>query len=751
MDRPATGVFFGHTKEGAPPEEWQALEAHLRGVSERAARFASAFGSGEWGRLAGLWHDLGKYSGAFQEYLRAATSPDAHEAERTARIDHSSAGAQHAVSSFGWMGHLLAFPIAGHHSGLLDALGEGACLEARLRKELDPWSSAPPDLRARPRPDPPKELRDALGTKDGFRIAFFVRMLFSCLVDADFLDTEEFMDPDRAAGRPSWPEDVLARMAAALERHIEGFDPKPTQVNRQRALVLEACLEASDRPPGIYSLTVPTGGGKTLSSLAFALNHAVIHGLRRVVYVVPFTSIIEQNAGVFRDALSPLERAGFPDPVVEHHSSLDPERETARNRLASENWDAPLIVTTGVQFYESLFANRTSRCRKLHNLARSVIVLDEAQALPVDFLHPCLRALEEFRRSYGATVLLCTATQPAVRRRPDFRIGLDLAPEHEIVPDPGSLFQALKRVEVERRGKVADEGLADEMMEERQALCIVNTRRHARRLAELLGQGEEGFHLSALMCPEHRADCIARIRDRLHRGLECRVVSTRLIEAGVDLDFPVVFRAISGLDSIAQAAGRCNRNGTLPMGRVVVFEPEDTSAERFVADTAGSARQILPLYDDPLSPEAVEHYFRLHYWDRDDRWDSRDILGEFALDQNADLPFLFGFAQAASRFRLIDDGGKPVIVPWREEGRRLCDELRRSRNGPSVNLRRRLQRYTVQVPARAWRELHARALEIVQEQFPVLVLGDDPDSVEALYSERFGLALDRGSSGLLMV
>ena len=311
-----------------------------------------------------------------------------------------------------------------------------------------------------------------LGRRDAHTVAFFVRMLFSCLVDADFLDTEQFMSPGRTAERPTWPADVIARMEQALDAHMTSVEPEPTALNIERARVRESCLAAADGRPGLFSLTVPTGGGKTLSSLAFALRHARLHGLRRVIYVIPFTSIIEQNAAVFREV---FRSAGheLADPVVEHHSSLDAGTETAASRLAAENWEAPLVVTTSVQFYESLFAARTSLCRKLHNLAKSIIILDEAQTLPVDYLEPCLLVLRELTTHYGSTVVLCTATQPAIQRRDDFSIGLDDV--QEIIPDHRQLYANLKRVTVEDLGRVEDKPLSEQITQNDQVLCIVNS------------------------------------------------------------------------------------------------------------------------------------------------------------------------------------------------------------------------------------------------------------------------------------
>lgn len=738
------GGHYAHTLAGHPPASWQPLAEHLQNVAEGAGASAALFGAEDWGRLAGLWHDVGKYSDAFQGYLRQAAG-DSHGAELAQRIDHSTAGAQHAVARLPVLGHLLGFILAGHHSGLLDTLSEGPSLQARLDKVVEAWAAAPADLVEQPAPALPPGLSEAFSTKDAFAIQFFVRMVFSCLVDADFRDTEAFMSPERAAERPSWPDDVISRMAQVLDGYLAAFDASDTDINRQRAHVLKACRDAAVRPPGIFTLTVPTGGGKTLSSLAFALDHARRHGLERVVYVVPFTSIIEQNAKVFREAMAPLVTAGLPDPVVEHHSNLDPDVETTQSRLSTENWDAPLVVTTSVQFYESLFANRTSKCRKLQSLARAVVILDEAQALPVDFLAPCLRALRALVEGYGASVVLCTATQPAVVRRDGFDIGLDLEPTREIIPDAPALYTALKRVTVEDAGALSDGALAEQILDAGQVLCIVNTRRHARHMWDLVGPDKAHFHLSGLMCPEHRSATLDAVRARLAEGLPCRVISTQLVEAGVDIDFPLVFRSMAGLDSIAQAAGRCNRNGRMPVGRTVIFRSEHPSSEAFLRDTMQVAQEVLPLHADPLSLEAIEHYFRVYYWDQSSRWDAKRLLGEFTLQQDRTLPFLFGFARVASRFRLIEDTGRPIIIPWGDGGKRLCEELKRSWQGPSLALRRKLQRYIVQVPQRLWERSHGRAFTLVHEQYPLLT---EP---RLHYSEDTGLVLEADHTEALIV
>lgn len=743
-DRNLAEHCYAHTLPGCHEEEWQELSRHLENVSQSAAASGKWFDASEWARVAGLWHDLGKYSDAFQDYLRSTALADPHNADTAARTDHSTAGAQHAVTNIDVLGHLLAYPIAGHHSGLLDGRGEGTCLEARLRKTVEPWRCrAPANLLAPPDLSLPAFVEKALRCRDPFSVGFFVRMVFSCLVDADFLDTEKFMKPNQAAARPSWPLDVLERIEGALTRYVGALESASSDVNIERGKVRRDCLVAAEQTPGLFSLTVPTGGGKTLSSLAFALRHARLHRLRRVVYVIPFTSIIEQNAAVFRAAMRSIEDQ-IPDPVIEHHSNLDTGKETVASRLAAENWDAPLVVTTSVQFYESLFAAQASRCRKIHNLAKAVIILDEVQTLPVDYLEPCLRVLRELATNYGATVVLCTATQPALLRRDDFPIGLDHV--REIVQDHAGLYARLKRVTVEYLGEVKDALLSRQLTRVEQVLCIVNTRRHARQLFDAIGEDQAGhFHLSASMCPEHRTQVLTRIRANLEAEQTCRVISTQLVEAGVDLDFPVVYRSLAGGDSIAQAAGRCNRNGKSRRGRMLVFLSEHHDAEQFIAETANCARQVLPMHDDPLSLEAVEHYFRLYYWEQSTRWDAQDILREFHLNQEQSLPFLFGFSAVAERFKLIEDRGKPVIVPWGEEGRVRCARLRDSRGLPSRQLLQQLQRYTVQVPRMQWENHDGRTIERVHERYSVLAIP------ELYYSEQIGLDLDRDLTESLVV
>lgn len=480
------GPWFAHSREGQPQSAWQGLAAHLHGVGALARDFADRFGAGEWGALAGLFHDAGKYTEAFQRRLAGDGQ----------RVDHSSAGARLAVDRFKGPGKLLAYCIAGHHAGLPDGRDNDlACLAARLKAALVPEPARTlADSRQAPEAFP---FTPALG-RTGFQCAFFIRMLYSCLVDADFLDTEAFLDREKHAHRGGYP--TLETMRERLTAHLAQFAAKaePSPVDPWRAKVLGWCLGAAGDAPGLFSLTVPTGGGKTLSSLAFALNHAITHDRKQVIYVIPYTSIIEQNADVFRSAVGP-------EAVVEHHSNYDPKRRTdkdaaepagdeglgRRHELAAENWDAPLVVTTSVQFFESLFAHRSSRCRKLHNIAKSVVILDEAQMLPPTLLRPCLEALRELSESYGTTVVLCTATQPALTRREGFAFGLE--PPREIVADVPGLFAALKRTRVAHLGKLTDDELVKRLREHEQVLCVVNTRAHARRLHGLLGPGRGSF------------------------------------------------------------------------------------------------------------------------------------------------------------------------------------------------------------------------------------------------------------------
>ena len=733
---------YAHSRPNPDRSDWQKLEAHLQNVALLAEEFASIFGAAQWGRMAGLLHDIGKFQPAFQEYL-VRTADQGFTGK--SGVDHSTPGAK-AAASASLLGKLLAYCIAGHHGGLPDGDGNSmSTLTARLQKEMP--ECIPESVRVTANFPERLPFTPDLN-RFGFQLSFFTRMIFSCLVDADFLDTEKFMDGDRAASRQGWAS--LAELSGRFFPRLEAMSEKArlerdSDVNRIRRDVLRQCLQAAELAPGLFSLTVPTGGSKTLSSLAFGLRHAQRHGKRRLVYVIPYMSIIEQNADVFRRFLDP---DGLGDAVLEHHSSFDFDKfsddlnedaTAARTKLSAENWDAPVIATTAVQFFESLFAARTSKCRKLHNISGSVVILDEAQMLPRDLLLPCLEALRELALNYGASIVLCTATQPALEKRDGFP-GFEPGALREMVQDPTALHRALKRVRVERAGTLSDAELVERLALEDRALCIVNTRGHARRLFEMLKSraGRDGqFHLSANMCPEHRSRKIADIRTALDEGRACRVVSTQLVEAGVDLDFPVVFRAAAGIDSIAQAAGRCDREGRLtarqgsPAGRVYVFDPETGLPPGHFRLAADKGAEVMGHHPDPLSPESVEHYFRLLFWQAGadlDRENILTLLSETA--KRGDFPF----REVAERFRLIKDGQQAVIVPQNEEAARLADSLAFAEHAGGIL--RRLQRHTVQVHPTILSSLVAGgAVEMVAEKYAVLRNTD-------IYRDDLGLCPD---------
>ncbi len=672
------------------------------GAGSRAEHFADSWGAGQAARLMGLWHDLGKYASEFQDMIwgddRAAHLEGVPSGPRR-RVDHSTAGAQWAVKQFGPFGRMLAYGIAGHHAGLADWIGDGA--SRGLTDRLANTSHLDRALAANPPVDILNQPVPTNGLPAGADPGLWVRMIASALIDADRLDTEAFFDLGKAQARQVWP--ALEAIAKRFDTHLRakfGAVP-PSPVNALRAEVLAACQAAAERPPGLFSLTVPTGGGKTLSSLAFALGHARRHGLRRVIYAIPFTSIIEQTAKVFREGVGA-------DAFLEHHSALGPslEKESPRSHLAAENWDAPLIVTTTVQLFESLFASRTSHIRKLHNLARSVLILDEAQVLPTAVLKPVTAVLAELVNHYGVSVILCTATQPALKR-----VFKALPTPTEIAPDPERLFSVLDRVTAllpitgQKRGW---ENIATEMARERQALAIVNTRKDCRALHGLLPEGAR--HLSTWQCAAHRAEILAGIKKDLAMGGPVRVVSTSLVEAGVDIDFPVVYRAMTGLDSLAQAAGRCNREGRLDKGRFIVFRPEESAPMKHVAQAIEAAEATLRRHSDaPFRPAAFLEYFQELYWAKGeaalDRYEMARLLG-IGKTKRAGDPLDFRFREAAERFRIIDDAQENIVVPHATQGKAAIAKLRR--DGASRETFRGLQRYTVPVTRAALEQMRGR-------------------------------------------
>ncbi len=687
--------YYAHSLAGRPPSEWQPLEQHLRNVAELARGFAESFGAGDWGYLAGLWHDLGKFAFEFQNMLLAENGFDEKGEKRSGRVNHSTAGAVLAMERFKMAGRILSYLIAGHHAGLPDWEGDktgDAALSIRLKDNhlfesikstisQEIISSSFPKDRPRQGTDP----------------ALWIRMLYSCLVDSDFLDTEAFMTSNKGLLRGGYPalNELLPPFEKFMGEKTAGVED--TTVNRIRSQVLTRCKVMAEKPPGIYTLTVPTGGGKTLSSMAFALRHAVFNRKCRVIYVIPYTSIIEQTADQFRQI--------FGNSVIEHHSNFDSgdeDDESGKMRLACENWDAPIVVTTSVQFFESLFANRSSRCRKLHNIVNAVIVLDEVQLLPPDFLKPILHSITELQKTYNATFLLCTATQPAFGPHPEF--GFDgLKEMKEVMEDPGELYHNLKRVEVTVPDNMLQskswENLASELSEIESVLCVVNRRDDCRALWQMMPEGT--FHLSALMCGAHRSAKIAEIRARLKEGLPTRVISTQLIEAGVDVDFPVVYRAVAGLDSIAQAAGRCNREGRMDMGRVFIFCPQSEPPIGHLRQAAQIGRRFLDSDGkDFLSPDKFTRFFEELYWLQADRLDAKGIMDDLAPDNE----FRFSFRSAAQNFRIIDEQKQGAVLVAYGEGAALLALL--EKKGPERWLMRKLQRYVVNLP----RYLHTKLL-----------------------------------------
>ncbi len=678
--------------------ERHTLAAHLQGVADLTAGFAEKLDAGQVGYYLGLWHDLGKISPEFQRYLVCC---EANPGLPSRGPDHKAAGARLALRLAG----SCALVVQGHHGGLRSPSEFKQWLGAKSCDEDTPLLTIAADLLSeyepRDRLNPPAHAQG-----EPLSAEFFLRLLFSALVDADYLDTERHFSPERFAARGH-----AHTMSALWERirddqeHL--LSVSTGHVNEARRNVYEACVRAAHESPGLFRLTVPTGGGKTRSAMAFALRHASLYEQQRVIVAVPFVSITEQTADVYRSIfdLSTDDR----DPVVlEHHSgagagfALDTDRETLDQdqhpeatwrRLSCENWDAPLIVTTTVQLFESMFASRPARARKLHRLARSVIVLDEVQSLPPHLLAPSLDALSELCKNYGSTVLLCTATQPAFEAIPEFR---DL-PARDIVSDPGSLFAGLRRVRYEWRSGAGDDWsqVADLMAAESQALAITNTKKDALALLDALNDGD-ALHLSTLLCGAHRRMVLDEVRRRLRAGKPCRLVSTQVVEAGVDLDFPLVLRAMGPLDAIIQAAGRCNREGLREFGRVVVFEPRDGSMPPGVYKTgAGITRAILGQGALDLdTPEAPLEYFRRLFQTIET---DREGIQRLRRDLN--------FPEVSRRFKLIDDDQEVVVVTTfgsdsdRRRVRRLLDSLRfGTPNGRAIL--RELQPYSVSVRSR---------------------------------------------------
>lgn len=714
----------------------QLFTDHAIAVSHLSSDFASEFGAENEAGIIGLLHDVGKCSPAGQRRLTVSAD----------KVEHAAAGAEILGSNMkeNPFGYLLAYCVAGHHAGLPDGgvstdTEDRATLCAKLKRQAKRSRDYAPYEEALPQPIPeaPAFRLGYAKAHAGFSYAFRLRMLFSCLVDADFLDTEAFMN--NVALRESIG-DPLSVLYERLQKKLTSFGIPQDLVARQRKQVLEDCLTAAEQPRGLFTLTVPTGGGKTLSSLAYALKHALQNGLRRIIYVIPYTSIIDQTAAVFRGALGDRN-------VLEHHHNVDydssEDRETDLRALATENWDAPVIVTTNVQFFESLFANRTSRCRKLHNIANSVIIFDEAQMLPVDLLLPCVHAIEELVRNHRCTAVLCSATQPALRRYFDSSI-----PISEICSNPSELYSTLRRVRYKNAGQLDDAALLERLQRQDQVLCVVNTKLQAQILFEELS-GEGNFHLSTLMTPTHRRRILAEIRERLDQRLPCRVVSTSLIEAGVDVDFPVVYREETGLDSAVQAAGRCNREGKRSADEsfVYLFRPEERYENKrppSLKRPVDIARIVSKEYADISTPEAIFRYFSLLFSYTGDALDKKNIVKQ--LDQGFVSGLSIPFASIAEQFRVINSPTRTVLIPNDDQSSSEAHSLIAAlQNGArSREIIRKVGLHAVSVYPKQYELLHAAgALEILDDELAVL-------RDESLYTEQTGLHIPQGGIAIVV-
>ena len=713
-----TYAYLAHLTEDG---RTQTILEHLKGTASLCSAFAAAFDAEAQGQLAGMAHDIGKYSAAFQRRLHGGP-----------KVDHASAGAFECLKA---QQLAAAFAISGHHGGLPDGGGRGDAagtgtfwgrINRASQRNLEDYHAWQSEF-SLPHANTPA----FAGTRlEGM---FFTRMLFSCLVDADYTDTGAFMDNSPYLPASSSSMEELWRR---LETYVSGWFPPKGALNMQRCAILEQCMSAGAQyGPGLFTLTVPTGGGKTVASLSFALAQAKARRMKRIVYVIPYTSIIEQTAQIFREILGD-------ENVLEFHFGVQFDQqeddasspETAPLTRSVETWDVPVIVTTAVQFFESLYACRPSKCRKLHNLAQSVLIFDEAQMLPLPYLRPCVWAIAQLVRHYGASAVLCTATQPALD--PIFQEFAPEIPIREICPMAEAHWESFRRVSFQQAGTLSWMDLAARLQQQEQVLCVVNTRRAAREVFHQLS-GPGNFHLSTLMYPAHRRRILDEIRRRLRDGLPCRVVSTSLIEAGVDVDFPAVYRELSGLDSILQAAGRCNREGKRPPedSIVTIFQGEDPPPRLFET-SIGAGKIVLDHCQDVSSRAAIHTYFSTLL----------DLKGAEAQDAHHILPLMesefFPFRTVAERFHLIESPTTTVYLPL-EEGAGLVELLRSGQY--SRTLYRRLGQYGVSVYPQHLAALEqAGALEHLEDGS--VVLRDI-----GLYTQTTGLTLEPSGGNALFI
>lgn len=699
-------MHYAHSNEDKTKKTWQTLEEHLKNVAVLASKAEQSFNDpvSFITYVAGILHDIGKYNPAFQKYLESSGQ----------KIDHSTVGAQIAEKIYGKdIGRLLSYIIAGHHSGLPNGLDDSnSCLNSRLNKNLPTKFDYPSFVTNKYDVIVPK---DKFKTDDsGMRLMLFIRMLYSCLVDADFLDTEKFLNLQKYNIRKG-EFDNLKELNKKLEQHLSELIKKSENsvLNKYRKDVLDSCIKQAKNHKGLFSLTVPTGGGKTLSSLAFALQHAIENNMDRIIYVIPYTSIIEQNAAVFKRILGTNN-------VVEHHSNYSVRKDqmedfqVMHNMLATENWDAPIIVTTNVQFFESLYASKSSKCRKLHNIANSVVIFDEVQVLPAKILSPCLKMMKLLIDSYNCSLVLCTATQPAFNQSDRFPVGLTNI--KEIIDNTSELFEVLKRVEITNIGGLNIDSLVEKLSDHNQFLCIVNTKKIAKDIFYSL-DSKNKYHLSANMCPYHRKKILEEINNKLNSGEECRVVSTQVIEAGVDVDFPVVYRLFAGLDSVIQAAGRCNREGKLnELGKTFVFSLTEDNTYGDLKEASKLGKLVLENHNYKATLEAINEYFNNYFWLKSDKGlDTKNII---EMSNTGLREAFFRFKDVGRSFKLIDDITFPIIIPFDAEAKRLLFLLKQK---PTRGLMRALQKFTVSIYQKELNSLMGNGyIDIIQDNYYVL-------------------------------
>ncbi len=671
-------TIISHIKQVGTNWEIQLNEGHQKGVADFASKFADEFGMAEWGRVLGLLHDKGKEQKTFQQHIQKE-SGYAPDIKVEGDYSHAYVGALIAKELFNNPPYYQFIDniLMGHHRGLYDHGDK----EEILKKEM------PNDVSIEPLDERLNKLQ--LGsTKD---VHHFIRMLYSCLVDADYLDTERFMMPEQSLLRGG--KSTLEELLLKLEVYLCNLkrNAADTEVNKIRNEVQQYCINASEGDVDFYSLTVPTGGGKTLSSILWALRHAKRNGLRRVIIAIPYTSIITQTAAVLRNIFGD-------ENVLEHHSNVNPTEEegeiTKKLKLATENWDYPIIVTTNVQLFESLFCNKPSDCRKLHNIVNSVLILDEVQTLPMGFLQPIVDTLDTLKRVFNVSILFTTASQPVLSGRIEGTnplVSFDALPQiNEIIPKVANLHDRLRRVKLEIDDTPQSyDDIAEKIAQHSRVLCIVNTRKDAKEIYSRLPKEGMCFHLSRMMCPAHVRETIEMIKEALRSDSNkaIRVVATQLIEAGVDIDFPVVYRQEAGLDSILQAAGRCNREGQLELCTTHVFTLQNGLPRGFIMQTNNARKNMVGDYDWFSSKAMTEYFRQLHA-----------RIGSFDKAQIRSLLYTqeLQFEEAANNFQLIDDSTTSIVVNWeRKNVHSLIEHLQSE--GFSYTLMKEMAQYSVNV------------------------------------------------------